>query len=246
LTVTNNGAGIAAFTAGQVILLDDLPTSFSYLPPAVTSLSGVTGGASVACAIASATLTCTATGAVSIAPGGTMQVIVVATPTSAGTFANPRAGGTCAVDPGNSVPESDNANNSCSDSIVVANVPGAPVDPPQTTAVRDENKEDSRRLTRDQRRERERTNTAGEGDYRTEGFVIEVRCSTSVPPETEVSFPDHAPYLVIATMDGKQQLRLLYDTRNQCQSVRVGDYAEADGEKQHELLFDAHNLSTSR
>jgi hypothetical protein len=56
----------------------------------------------------------------------------------------------------------------------------------------------------------------------------------------------HTPYLVIATRDGNQQLRLLYDTRTQCQSVKVGDYAEADGEKQTELLFDAHNLTTSR
>ena len=48
---------------------------------------------------------------------------------------------------------------------------------------------------------------------------------------------------MIATHDGNQQLRLLYGTRNVCQSARVGDYAEADGEKQHEFLFDAHELT---
>ena len=51
---------------------------------------------------------------------------------------------------------------------------------------------------------------------------------------------------MIATIDGKQQLRLLYDTRTQCRSVEIGDYAEADGVKEHELLFDAHDLTTSR
>ena len=76
--------------------------------------------------------------------------------------------------------------------------------------------------------------------------MLEVRCDASAEPQYEVPFPTHTPYLVIATHDGNQQLRLLYDTRNACQSARVGDYAEADGEKQHEFLFDAHELTIRR
>src|SRR5262249_58277866 len=36
-----------------------------------------------------------------------------------GTFANPRAAGTCAVDPNNNVAESNEGNNACSDTVTV-------------------------------------------------------------------------------------------------------------------------------
>ena len=97
-----------------------------------------------------------------------------------------------------------------------------------------------------QRFEREHTSSAGEDDYRTEGNVMEVRCDTTSEPQYDVAFPTHTPYLVIATHDGNEQLRLLYDTKTQCQSAQVGDYAEADGEKQTEQLFDVHNLTIKR
>ena len=51
---------------------------------------------------------------------------------------------------------------------------------------------------------------------------------------------------MIATRDGNQQLRLLYGTRGECQSIQVGDYAEADGDKEHELLFNAHEITVRR
>ena len=51
---------------------------------------------------------------------------------------------------------------------------------------------------------------------------------------------------MIATRDGNQQLRLLYHTRAECESAEVGGYAEADGDKEHELLFNAHNLTLRR
>ena len=45
---------------------------------------------------------------------------------------------------------------------------------------------------------------------------------------------------------GNQQLRLLYDTRSQCRATQVGDYAEADGDKEHALRFNAHNLTVRK
>ena len=51
------------------------------------------------------------------------------------------------------------------------------------------------------------------------------------------------PYLVIGTRDGHQQLRLIKGARGQCDEARVGDYAEADGTKQTEQLFDAEDLT---
>ena len=210
----------------------------------VQALPGVIGAASVSCSIVGGTLSCAAAGGnVTIGPGGTLQVAFTATASAVGTFANPRAGGICLVDPGNVVAEVSEANNACSDAVIVA-AQAAPSSP--VSANNDDEEDDrpnQRSLTETQRHQRDRTNASGLDDERTEGNVLEVRCDASTPPRYEVAFPTHTPYLVIATRDGHQQLRLLYDTRAQCQSIRVGRYAEADGEKQHELLFDVHNLT---
>ncbi|MBA3329482.1 MAG: VWA domain-containing protein, partial [Actinobacteria bacterium] len=113
----------------------------------------------------------------------------------------------------------------------------------------DDDKE--RPLTEEQKQQRERTNTGGLDDTRTEGNVVGMRCelNAAVPSAITgpVSFnPEAVPYALIATRDGMQQVRLLYDTKTQCGSMRVGDYLEADGEKQHEFLFEAHNVTVTR
>jgi hypothetical protein len=54
------------------------------------------------------------------------------------------------------------------------------------------------------------------------------------------------PYVVIGTIDGDQRVRLRGDARATCSSIRVGDYLEADGEKQHEQLFDADDVTIRR
>ena len=51
-----------------------------------------------------------------------------------------------------------------------------------------------------------------------------------------------APYVVIATLDGNQKVRLRADARRACRDIRVGDYLEANGEKQSEVLFDADDV----
>jgi hypothetical protein len=51
------------------------------------------------------------------------------------------------------------------------------------------------------------------------------------------------PYAVIGTRDGAQQLLLIHEAARLCSSIHVGDYLEADGEKQSEELFHAHDVT---
>src|SRR5262249_10026066 len=118
LTVSNGGNAAANFSSGQTILTDSLPgTNVTYGAASVVNPTGITG--TINCSIASNTLTCTASGAVSIAAPGSFQAQFTATPSAVGTFTNP-TGGSCRVDPGNVVTESNEANNDCnSDSVTV-------------------------------------------------------------------------------------------------------------------------------
>lgn len=114
LTATNGAAaGGANFTSGQVLLGDDLPAAgATYVVPATaTNLGGTTG--TIACALAADTVTCTATTAVTIPPGGGFSLAIATTTTAPLVLANPRAGGACAVDPGNVLAEISDANNAC-------------------------------------------------------------------------------------------------------------------------------------
>jgi YVTN family beta-propeller protein/predicted outer membrane repeat protein len=124
LHVTNGGTSDAAFSSGQTILSDNLPNSgIAYGSASVANVgSGVTGGANISCAVASNDLNCTAVGgAVTLGTSNaSFDVTVTATPGTAVTFANPRSGGSCSVDPNNNNAESNEGNNSCSDSVVVS------------------------------------------------------------------------------------------------------------------------------
>src|SRR5262249_23958909 len=51
--------------------------------------------------------------------GGSFKVTVPVTANVGATYDNPRLGGTCKVDPNGNVPESDETNNTCSDSVTV-------------------------------------------------------------------------------------------------------------------------------
>jgi hypothetical protein len=125
INVSNIGTGAARFTANnQVILADNLPnTNISYSAPVTGNFLGVTNPNQISCSITAGTLACVQVGngnLVSIAAGGSFTVQVTATPTAAGTFANPVSGGSCVVDPNNNVGESSLANNSCSDTVTVS------------------------------------------------------------------------------------------------------------------------------
>ena len=126
LLVANGGTMDGTFSSGQTIVRDDLPSSgLTYGTPTVTGTSGISGTGAIACAVASETLTCVASGGtVTLAStSGAFTVNVPVTPTAAGTYSNPRGGGSCGVDPDGDVTEGDETNNSCSDSVSVAPSP---------------------------------------------------------------------------------------------------------------------------
>jgi hypothetical protein len=120
ITGSNSGPGQARYSNGQTILSDNLPNSSSGYGTLVTenNVSGVTG--TISCSInGTDDLTCTATGAVDINSSGSFTASFVTTPTAVATFNNPRASGACAIDPSNNIPETSDANNSCSNSVTV-------------------------------------------------------------------------------------------------------------------------------
>jgi len=103
-----------------------------------------------------------------------------------------------------------------------------------SAADRHPDDESDRRPTAERRLQRERTNRAGFDDYRIEGDVLATRCEAA-PPE-----------VTIGNRDGEVTVRLLHEAAAPCRSIRPGWYLEAEGEKQHEFLFDAHDISISR
>ena len=126
ITVANGGNGNAYFggTPNPVILTDNLPNSnitYGGTPGTLQNVSDVTNPGNISCSIdGSQNLTCTAIGPVTIgATTGKFDVVFTATASATGTFANPRGGGMCRVDPGNFVTESNETNNDCSDTVSV-------------------------------------------------------------------------------------------------------------------------------
>lgn len=123
-TITNTDTAPAIFADGQTILADNLPASgLGYGAPMIVtgSATGVTNIGNVTCVILANDLTCSASGAsVTLAgPTGSFQVTLATTPAATGTYANPRTGGACGVDPRGVVAESNEGNNACSDSVTV-------------------------------------------------------------------------------------------------------------------------------
>jgi hypothetical protein len=81
--------------------------------------------------------------------------------------------------------------------------------------------------------------------------VVGVRCVASDPvPAVTRGFivePDVLPYALVANRDeGVQKVLLIRDAAKLCQQIRVGDYLEAEGEKQSEVLFYADEVDTRR
>jgi CSLREA domain-containing protein len=122
LTATNAGAP-ATFTAGQTILSDNLPNSnLNYGTPTVQGVSNISGSANISCSIVSNDLTCTALGGSvtfdSDLGASSFQVVFSATPQTAGSYQNPRGGGTAQVDPINVIVESADGNNTATNNTV--------------------------------------------------------------------------------------------------------------------------------
>ena len=93
-------------------------------------------------------------------------------------------------------------------------------------------KPDDVKETDDEKRQRERTNRGGTDDYRTEGNVVAV--DLDARPRTAT----------IATRDGLQVIVLL--CRDGCDDPKVGDYLEAEGETENEVLFYADSVTSRR
>ena len=93
----------------------------------------------------------------------------------------------------------------------------------------------NRQLTQEQRLQRDRTNRGNLDDIRTEGNVVQVERT----PEGLI--------VTIALRDGLQQVILACGSDGSlCPSVQVGNYVEATGEKVHEGLFLADELTIHR
>jgi CARDB len=117
--VTNGGNTSGSFAFGQVILIDNLPsTNLTYGSPSVINSVNITNANAINCGITGSDLSCLASDVVTINPGGSFDVSFTATPSFTGTYANPRAGGDCSVDPNNVVAESNESNNTCADTVV--------------------------------------------------------------------------------------------------------------------------------
>jgi hypothetical protein len=100
------------------------------------------------------------------------------------------------------------------------------------TSTRSNDEDDKPKETREQQQQRERTNRSDLDEYRVEGNVMEVHADAD------------PPYVVIANRDGLVKVVLLgKDAAIAADSIKVGDYLEADGEKQNELLFEAESVS---
>ena len=136
ILVANGGAAPANFANGQTILTDTLPggATIMYGPAGISKVNGISG--TILCGITSGVLTCAASGAVAIAAPGFFEVSFTATVSAAGTYANP-TGGSCAVDPNDNVPETNEGNNSCNNSVTVVGPPAItpPTLPPGTVGT---------------------------------------------------------------------------------------------------------------
>ena len=118
LHIENDGGLPAYFGTGQRIAVDTLPsTSISYGTPVVTYGNNFKGD--VTATITGNVLTITAGDAVEIDAGVNFEVVFEATPSAAGTFANPKVPGLAMVDPDRWIPEINTNNNSAADTVTV-------------------------------------------------------------------------------------------------------------------------------
>jgi hypothetical protein len=96
----------------------------------------------------------------------------------------------------------------------------------------DDREDGTRKLTGEQRQQRQLTNRSNKDDISIEGDVAEIHLDES------------PPYILIGSEDGLVKVVLL--CRDGCATTRVDDYVQADGEQQHELLFHADSLEVRR
>lgn len=111
-------------------------------------------------------------------------------------------------------------------------VAGASVSSSLASTVKPDQDDSRRKLTDEQRQQAQRTNRSNRDDEFVEGNVLEIGLDTQ------------GPFAVIGNRDGKAVVRLLCS--DQCPTIHVGDYIEADGTKEHEQLFYADEVTVTR
>lgn len=106
--------------------------------------------------------------------------------------------------------------------------------PPPAPTVKppDDDTDKPRKLTDEERQQHQHTNAGNKDDVYTEGDVVEVHLD------------EQPPYIVIGTRDGLERVNL--PCGRDCPAIQVGDYVEADGQKQNEALFDATDITVWR
>ncbi len=130
ITVNNGGNGTASFADTQVILSDALPGAAGYYPQgALTVTNGsIPPTGTINCSITGTTLSCLASGAVTLPAGASFSLTFAVTPSAAGSLAN-----TATVDPNNNVTESNEANNTGSNTVNVLTPTNTPTNTPTAT-----------------------------------------------------------------------------------------------------------------
>jgi hypothetical protein len=118
--------------------------------------------------------------------------------------------------------------------IAVVQAPPQDIPPPPASGeFEDDTKKDKeRRVTSQQKLQKDRTNTGSEEDERTEGDIIAID-ETAKPPT-----------VTIATRDGLQTVVML--CRDSCDKPVLGRYLKAWGWKEHEGLFYADSADVKR
>jgi LPXTG-site transpeptidase (sortase) family protein len=116
ITVSNIGTGGAAFTSGQTILNDALPGVAGYYPQgALTVTNGATPPTgTINCSISGTTLSCVASGVVTLTADASFGITFTVTPTAGGELVN-----TAVVDPNGVITESNENNNQDADTVSV-------------------------------------------------------------------------------------------------------------------------------
>ena len=112
--------------------------------------------------------------------------------------------------------------------------PTATPSPASGAAVDPNDDDEPRRLTKEQRQQRQRTNRLGLDDVATEGNVTSLGCD------------EEQPEVQIANRDGLVRILLLKDAASVCSAIRLGDYLEVEGVKQNEQLYEAENVTIWR
>lgn len=193
--------------------------------PGVVVVDAIPGGLTIgsisstagSCSLSGRIMTCTI-GA--LASGASAVVTIGVTPTTVGVIRNSATATSGLPDP------------SVGDNIsgVDITVTGVGQEAPTTVKQDEDDTDKPHKLTEEQRQQRQRTNTSNRDDEHTEGNVMAVACD-AVPPTVSV-----------ANRDGIVTVVLQHEATAVCTSIKVGDYVEADGQKEHEQLFYADSL----